>query len=110
MKLRHVYLVLFIVGTILPYTLVAPWLAENGLSPRLFFAELFSTRIGGSFGLDLIVTTAVLLIFGAAETLRLKMRRAGLVLALVFLATFGAGISSGFPLFLYLRERHFDER
>jgi hypothetical protein len=110
MKLRHIYLILTIVGIALPYSLFIPWFLENGLNVALFFAELFSTRIGGSFGMDIIVSTVVLFTFVVFETIRLNMRRAVLVLVLVFFGTFGAGVSCGFPLFLYLRQRHFDEQ
>ena len=109
MRLRHVYLFLSVLGVVLPYWYFAPWFLENGLSLRLFFTELFSTRIGGFFGMDVIVSSAVLLVFAAAETARLKMRRPGLVLTAIALGTFGAGVSCGFPLFLYLRQRHLDE-
>jgi chromate transport protein ChrA len=59
--------------------------------------------------MDITVSTLVLLIFATFETMRLKMRRAWLILAAVFLGTFGAGVSSGFPLFLYLRQKHLDK-
>ena len=81
---------------------------ENGLDIRLFFAELFSTRIGAFFGLDVIISAIVLLIFASVETMRLGIRRAGIKLSAVFAATFLAGVSSGFPLFLYFRQSHLD--
>jgi hypothetical protein len=109
MRLRHIYLFLFILGVVLPYWYFVPWFLENGLNVRLFFAELFANRISASFGMDITVSTVVLLLFATFETLRLKMRRAWFVIALVFLGTFGAGVSSGFPLFLYLRQKHLDE-
>ena len=108
MRLRHVYLLLFVVGTLLPFSQFLPWLSENGLDVRLFFTELFSTRIGAFFGLDVIISAVVLLIFAVVETLRLRIDRSGVKLAAVFAATFLAGVSSGFPLFLYLRQRHID--
>ncbi len=109
MKLRYVYLLLFLLGVVLPYSLFLPWAAENGLNVPLFFAELFSTRIGGSFGMDVFVSLAVLLIFALFEIKRLQMRRGWLVFAAVLCGTFGAGVSCGFPLFLYLRQRHIDD-
>jgi len=108
MKLRHVYLLLFVLGIIFPYSLFVPWFLENGLNIRLFFAELFSTKIGGMFGMDLFVSAAVLFVFTWFETARLKMRGVWLILTAVFLATFLAGVSCGFPLFLYLRQKHID--
>jgi len=109
MKLRHIYLFLFVFGTILPYSQFIPWFLANGLDLRLFFAELFSTKISGFFAMDVFVSAFVLFVFALVETARLIMRRTWLVLAAVFLATFFVGGSSGFPLFLYLRQRHIDE-
>ncbi len=108
MKLPHIFLFLFVVGTLLPYSQFIPWFLINGLDLRLFFSELFSTKIGGFFGMDVIVSALVLLIFVWVETARLKMGRAGMILAVVFVATFFVGGSSGFPLFLYLRQKHLD--
>jgi cation transport ATPase len=109
MKLRHVYLGLCILGIILPYSLFLPWFFDNGLNIPLFFRELFSTRIGGSFGMDTFVSLAVLFVFAWFEISRLQLRRGLLVFAATLLGTFGAGVSCGFPLFLYFRQRHLDE-
>jgi hypothetical protein len=109
MKLRHVYFVLLLLGIALPYWQITPWFLENGLDIKLFVAELFSNRVSASFGMDITVSTVVLLVFAAFETARLKMRRGWLVLAATFVGTFGAGVSCGFPLFLYLRQKFLDE-
>jgi hypothetical protein len=109
MKLRHVYFLLFVAGIVLPYWYFVPWFLDNGLNIRLFVAELFSNRVSASFGMDITVSTVVLLIFATFETARLKMRRGWLILAATFVGTFGAGVSCGFPLFLYLRQKFTDE-
>ena len=85
-----------------------PWFGENGLNISLFFSELFSTRIGAFFGLDVMISAVVLIVFASIETMRLKISNAGSILAAVILATLIAGVSSGFPLFLYLRQKHID--
>jgi Terpene cyclase DEP1 len=108
MKLRHVYFLLFVLGIILPYSQFIPWFLKNGLDLPLFFTELFSTKIGGMFGMDLFVSAAVLFVFTVFEIARLKMRGVWLVLTTVFSATILAGVSAGFPLFLYLRQKHID--
>jgi hypothetical protein len=110
MKLRHIYFLLFVLGVALPYAYFVPWFLENGLAVRRFLAELFANRVSASFGMDITVSTVVLLIFATAETFRLKMTRPWLTIAVVFAGTFGAGVSSGFPLFLYLRQRFLDEQ
>jgi hypothetical protein len=109
MRLRHLYLCLCVIGATLPFTQLAPWLATHGLNLPLLVSELFSTRIGAFFGLDVLVSAIVLFVFIAVEGRRLGVRR----LWLPVLATLAVGVSLGFPLFLYLRqlklEAHADE-
>ena len=109
MKLRHVYFSLFILGTILPYSQFVPWFLANGLDFKLFFSELFATKISSFFAMDVFVSAVVLFVFTIFETARLKMRGVWKVFTLVFLETFFVGGSSGFPLFLYFRQKHIDE-
>ena len=108
MSLRHIYSILFVIGTFLPLTQFWPWFGEHGLDLPLFFRELFSTRIGAFFGLDVIISAVVLMIFAIFETMRLKMKNRGTVLTAVIAAMLFAGVSSGFPLFLYFRQKHID--
>jgi hypothetical protein len=76
----------------------------HGLDLRLFFSELFSTRIGGFFGMDVIVSAAVLFLFIGVEGRRLGVQH----LWLPVVATCGVGVSLGFPLFLYMRQSKLD--
>jgi hypothetical protein len=100
MRLRHVYLCLCLLGAALPSTQLVPWLATHGLNIPLLVSELFSTRIGAFFGMDVIVSALVLFLFIGVEGRRLGMRR----LWLPVVATLAVGVSLGFPLFLYLRQ------
>jgi hypothetical protein len=104
MKLRHLYLLLCVPGALLPYAQFLPWLAEHGPDLPRLFAELFSTRIGAFFGLDVLVSAVVLLVFVASEGRRLRMRRLWAPVA----ATLLVGVSLGLPLFLYLRQATLD--
>jgi hypothetical protein len=99
--MRGVYLSLALIGTALPYSQFLPWLAEHGPNVRLLFTELFSTRAGAFFGLDVLVSAVVLITFIRREDRRRKMPLAWLPIA----ATCLIGVSCGLPLFLYLRER-----
>ena len=108
MKPRHLYLLLFVVGTLLPLALFWPWVNANGLNLPLFFNELFSTSIGAFFASDVMISGVVLMIFSVAESRRLKMDNSLTVVGLVVIATLCAGVSSGFPLFLFFRQRHLD--
>lgn len=97
------YIALALLGTAAPYAKFIPWLMDHGLNPRLFVAELFSTRIGGFFGLDVLLSAVTLIFFIRREGARRKMRQLWLPIG----ATCLIGTSCGLPLFLYLRERQF---
>jgi len=100
MSLRIVFLVLCILGFILPYSQFIPFLQENGLDSALFFQQLFANHISGFFGWDVIVSSVVLIIFVISESKRIGMKTTWLPI----IATFTVGVSLGLPLFLYLRQ------
>ena len=102
MSRSHLYWALCIPGVALPCSAFLPWLAEHGLAPSAFIAELFSTRIGAFFGWDVIVSAIVLLTFAVFEARRLGWRVVGMTAAAVFLV----GVSLGLPMLLALRESH----
>lgn len=99
--MRWLYLFLAVIGTVLPYSQFLPWLAEHGLNVRLLFTQLFLGHVSAFFGLDAIVAALVLLVFILSEGRRRKIGMLWLPIA----ATCLVGVSCGFPLFLYLRER-----
>lgn len=100
MRLKTAYLGLCVLGTVLPYSQLVPFLREHGLDGRLIVEQLFATRIGGFFGMDVIVSAIVLLLFVVSEG-----RRAGVKpLWAPIAALLTVGVSLGLPLFLYLRE------
>jgi hypothetical protein len=68
-------------------------------------SELFSTRIGGFFGWDVIVSAIVLITFIVAEGRRILLRGIWLPIC----ASLLVGVSLGLPLFLLMRERHLQE-
>jgi len=100
MKLRHLYLFFCVVGFVLPYWQFLPWVVEHGLNMRLFFQELFASRISSFFGLDVFISAVVFGSFASTEAGRLRMKN----LWLPFVGLFLVGVSLALPLFLYLRE------
>jgi Terpene cyclase DEP1 len=100
MKLKTIYLSLCFLGVVLPYWQFIPWVAANGLHLPLFVQQLFSNRIGGFFGMDVLVSSLVLVVFMRAESARFRVRGRWLPV----LALLTVGVSLALPLFLYLRE------
>jgi hypothetical protein len=101
MNRKILYLVLCVLGFALPYSQFIPWVLEHGLDMRLFVQQLFANRIGGFFGMDVLVSALTLIGFIRSEGGRLKIRSLWLPIVSVLLV----GVSLGLPLFLYLRER-----
>lgn len=105
MKPKSLYLALCVAGTVLPYWQFVPFLREHGLDLRLFFEQLFSNRIGGFFGMDVIVSSVVLWVLATIEGRRAGMKH----LWVPIVATLAVGVSLGLPLFLYLRELRLEQ-
>ena len=101
MKPRSLYVVLCVLGSLLPYSQLVPFLREHGLDLRLFFEQLVATPISAFFGWDVIVSSLVLWVFVAVEGRRAGIKHLWLPIA----ANLTVGVSLGLPLFLYMRER-----
>src|SRR5687767_449963 len=97
--MKVLYLALFVLGCLLPLSQLVPWVAAHGADPRLFVSELFANRISGFFGLDVIVSAVVLLVWLWDEQRRRRVAHPWLPA----LATVLVGVSAGLPLLLYLR-------
>ena len=104
MKPRHVYLILCVLGIVLPYLQLVPWLLEHGLNATLFFHDLLASRISAFFAMDVIVSAIVLFYFIQSEGKRLRVR----LLWLPTIGTLIVGVSLGFPLFLFQRQLTLD--
>jgi len=75
------------------------------LDPALFFHELFANRIGGFFGMDVLISAIVLILFVQVEGRRLGIHR----LWIPIVGTLVVGVSLGLPLFLYLPQIELDQ-
>ena len=102
MSAKHVFGALAVIGTVLPLWQFLPFVRDHGLAPRAFLEQLFSTPVSGFFGVDVIVSAVVLWVFIAVEGRRLGIKHRWVPVA----ASLVVGVSSGLPLFLYMRERY----
>jgi hypothetical protein len=102
---KNIYLSLCILGAAIPYSQFVPWVMENGLNAGLLVRQLFANRISAFFGLDVLVSSAVLLVFMRVEGRTLLIRFRWMPIA----GLCAVGVSLALPLFLYLRERALGE-
>jgi hypothetical protein len=102
MSKQNIYLILALLGIVLPYTIFLPWLLEHGIDFSLFISEFSVNDLAQTAGLDILVTTVALLIFITFES-----RKIGMInLYIPILATL-VGIAFGLAIFLFMRERHY---
>jgi hypothetical protein len=101
---KSIYLLLCILGAAIPYSQFIPWVLENGLHAGLLIRQLFANRISAFFGLDVLVSSAVLLVFMRVEGRRRRLRFRWLPIVALCVV----GVSLALPLFLYLRERELE--
>jgi hypothetical protein len=99
--MRAYYFLLTLLGLVLPYCYFVPWVMQHGLNLPLLIRELFSTRIGAFFGVDVLLSALAAIGFIRREGSRRRMRFLWLPIAAVCLV----GVSCGLPLFLFMRER-----
>ena len=104
--MKHLYLMLSIIGTVLPLSQFVPFLAEHGMNMPLFFEKLFINEISSFFAMDVIVAAVVTALLIAYETKRLKIKN----IWVCYIGLFTVGVSCGLPLFLYFRELHLNKK
>jgi hypothetical protein len=102
--MKKLYLLLASLGAVLPLSQLVPFLTTHGLNLKLFFAYLFSNRVSGFFGMDVIVSSVVLWLFVFSEGRRCGMPRLWVYIA----CNLAVGVSLALPLFLLFRERALD--
>ena len=105
MKLKYIYLLLMIVGSLLPLYYLAQFVLNYGLDIKLLIEQLFVNDISSFFGLDVIISALVTVVFVIFESKRLNMKNG-------IYSLFGmlVGVSFCLPLFLYMREIHRDKK
>lgn len=104
--MRRFYLVLTIIGLILPSIFVFQESVETGnillyANPLATIEGMFANRISTIFIIDLLFGVVVFFVWSYAESRKLQIKNIGWV----WLITLLFGFAGGLPLFLYLRER-----
>ena len=102
---RQIYLVLAVVGLIVPYYFLISFLLTYGFDARLFLRQLFGTPVSIFFAADLILSCVVFMIYSGREANRYSMKHTWICTV----AIFTIGLSCALPLFLYLRESYLSE-
>ena len=100
MKLKWIYAGLCVLGTVLPYTLFAPFLIATRFDLSLLVTEIQASPVTAFFAADVVVSSLVLWVFIYQETRTQTIP----LWWLAVVANLLVGVSLGLPLFLLLRE------
>lgn len=103
--MKRTYLILTIIGFILPNIFVTKVGLETGnillwTDIPTTFQQMFANDIPTAFMLDLFFIVGLFLFWSYREAKKYQMKQWGFVV----LFTFAFGIASGLPLFLFFRE------
>ena len=103
---KIIYLILAIIGVILPMSQFIPATIAGEFSLNGLFKDMTQNRILTGVSLDFFIAATAAIVFIIIEGKKRK-------LSLVWVAiggTFLIGLSFGLPFFLYLRERSLEKR
>jgi hypothetical protein len=106
MSRKLVYLILAVIGFVVPYYFLISFLMTHGLAARVFFNQLFGTPISTFFAADLLISCVIFMIFLRREAKRQAMRYEWVY----WTALITVGLSFALPLFLWAREGHLESR
>lgn len=98
--MKKIYLILSVIGLILPLTQFAPWSMVHGFDLNLLISEMFANQIASGIAIDALLAAASLICFILIEHKKRPVKFFWLPIVSVFLV----GLAFAFPLFLYLKE------
>lgn len=93
--MKNVYLVLAIVGAVVPYFFFLQFFAESGINLSAFISALFANGAAGGFTADLLITSGVFWIY-------MFSRREGPAPWLFIVLNLTIGLSCALPGYLYV--------
>ena len=99
--MKTLYLILAIIGAVIPYALFLQHFSVEGISLSGFVSAIFANPAAGGFTADLLFTSVVFWIFMIQQRRRDKGPNPILFIVLNLLI----GLSCAFPAYLYARER-----
>lgn len=98
--MKRFYLVMAVVGTVVPWVFFAQFLAAEGLDLPLFAQSLFINGAAGGFSADLLITALVFWVWAYGDARKNGVTRWWVIVP----TTMTVGLSLALPLYLWLRE------
>ena len=99
---KNVYLVLAVLGTVIPWILFGRFFALNGIDIPLFLHSLFANGAAGGFSADVLISIVVFWLWATVDAREHQVN----YWWLIFPAGCTVGLSLAMPLYFYLRADH----
>ena len=99
--MKTLYLVLAIVGAVVPYVFFIQFFSSEGINPGVFVGALFANPVAAGFTADLLLTSAIFWLFMFQQ----RSRKNGPAPAVFIVLNLLIGLSCAVPAYLYARER-----
>ena len=94
------YGLMCVLGTVLPYSQLLPWVIDNGPNLMLAVSLIAGDQLSAMAWLDVVLSAVVLIVFILVEAKRQGIAHAWIAIV----GTCTVGVSLGLPLFLLLAE------
>lgn len=91
--MAKIYLLFAILGAVLPYGALLPWLFDSGLNLQLLWQAITANN-------NVIIAAVALICFVVTDGRKHQVKGAAFAIA----ATLSVGVACGLPLYLYLKE------
>ena len=103
---KNIYLILSLLGLLVPYWFFFQFFKANGLNIGMLVQQALVNPVSIAFTVDLVLSTVIFWIYMFSEANKLQMKNAWLYL----LASLTIGLSFALPLFLYFRDRKLENK
>lgn len=100
MNVKHFYLLMAVIGTVIPWWFFGSFFALNGINIPLFLKSLFANGAAGGFSTDVLITILVFWVWSWRDAAKNNVRHWWLILP----ASCTVGLSLALPLYMYMRE------
>ena len=96
---KQFYMVLAIIGTVVPWLFFGRFFALNGIDIPLFLRSLFANGPAAGFSADVLISIVVFWVWATIDARSKQIR----YWWIIFPAGFTVGLSLAMPLYFYLR-------
>lgn len=103
--MKYFYLVLCVIGTLIPYAFFVPFLMQHGFAFGEFMVQIWANPVSRFFAADVVIASIVAWAMMARESQRRDIKYWWVAMV----STFIVGLSLALPLFLFMRELKIEE-